>query len=76
MGDLDLNKDNSCSSEPEIISVWTIQMNSETKGFNYNSVCDVSNDIDRLRELENFITNLMEQKDAYKKLPPANRAYL
>ena len=76
MGQLDLNKDNSCSSEPEIISVWTIQMKGETKSFNYNSVCDVSNDIDRLRELENFITNLMEQKEAYKKLPPSNGAYL
>lgn len=76
MGELDLSKENSCSSEPEIISVWTIQMKGETKSFNYNSFCDVSNDIERLRKLENFITSLMEEKDAYKKLPPSNGAYL
>jgi hypothetical protein len=76
MGELDLNKDNSCSSEPEIISIWTIQMKGETKSFNYISFCDVSNDIESLRKLENFITNLMEQKDAYKKLPPSNGTYL
>ena len=76
MGELDLNKDNSCSSEPEIISVWTIQMKGETKSFNFNSFCDVSIDIERLRKLENFITDLMEQKEAYKKLPPSNGAYL
>ncbi|HSO56866.1 MAG TPA: hypothetical protein VLQ66_01410 [Paenisporosarcina sp.] len=75
MGELDLNKDNSCSSEPEIITVWTIQMEGETKSFNYNSFCDVSNDIERLRKFEHFITGLMEEKDAYKKLPPSNGAY-
>lgn len=75
MGDLDLEKEKECESEPESISNWTIQMNGKTKSYSYKSYCNYPEDVLNLMELEDFIHNLMANKEKYKKLPESNGGY-
>ncbi|GAA0335946.1 hypothetical protein GCM10008967_27940 [Bacillus carboniphilus] len=75
MGELDLEKEKECGSEPESISNWTIQMNGETKSYSYKSYCNYPEDVLNLIKLEDFIHNLMANKEEYKKLPESNGGY-
>lgn len=75
MGELDLNKDEECVTEPPSLSKWNIQIDGETKTFNYSTYCDLPKDGRKLLKLEDFIHSIIIEKDEYKKLPKVNGAY-
>lgn len=75
MGELDLEKEKECLSQPESISSWTIQMNGITKSFYYKSYCDFPKDVLKLKKLEDDIHSIITNKEEYKKLPEANGYY-
>lgn len=75
MGELDLEKEKQCEKEPESISIWKIQMNSKAKNYSLKSYCDYPEDVLKLISLEDYIHNLMANKEEYKKLPESNGFY-
>jgi hypothetical protein len=75
MGELDLDEDKECHSEPPSLSIWNIQMNGKTKSFNYQSYCDYPKDVLNLLNLEEYIHNIVSSKAEYKALPQSRGAY-
>jgi hypothetical protein len=75
MGELDLDEDKECHSEPPSLSIWNIQMDGKTKSFNYQSYCDYSKDVLNLLNLEEYIHNIVSSKAEYKALPQSSGAY-
>lgn len=76
MGELDLEQDKQCAVEPESFTFWEVQMNNEVKSHHYTSYCgDYPKDALQLIKLENFIHNLVVEKDEYKALPEVNGSY-
>ncbi|KUP08746.1 hypothetical protein Q75_02335, partial [Bacillus coahuilensis p1.1.43] len=62
-------------TEPPSYSAWDIQMNGKTKSFNYSTFCEYPNDVLELLKLEEFIHNIILDKNEYKELPEANGFY-
>lgn len=75
LAELDLNRDRNCLSEPESISIWSIQMNDELVGYYYSGYCDESSTVKKFRELEKFVQEIVYAKEEYKALPPARGYY-
>lgn len=75
MGDLDIEENQNCHSEPPALSSWRIQVNGETISITYKPFCDETADILKLTELEDFIHSLIVEKEEYKELPEAKGAY-
>lgn len=75
MGELDLQKENECITEPSSFSEWTIQMNGQTKTIHYQTFCDYPDDVLKLSNLQEFIHNIVIEKPEYKELPVSNGYY-
>jgi hypothetical protein len=75
MGELDLDEEKECHSEPPRVSIWDIQMDGKTKSFNYQSYCDYPEDVLNLLKLEEYIHNIVSTKAEYKALPESRGAY-
>lgn len=75
MGELDLDEENECHSEPPRVSIWDIQMDGKTKSFNYQSYCDYPEDVLNLLKLEEYIHNIVSTKAEYKALPESRGSY-
>jgi hypothetical protein len=75
MGELDLDKDKECHSEPQRISIWNIQMDGKIKSFYFNSYCDYPKDVLKLLNLEEYVRNIVSSKEEYKALPESSGAY-
>jgi hypothetical protein len=76
MGELDLEKDKQCAVEPEIFTFWEVQMNNKVKSHHYTSYCkDYPKDALQLLKLEDFIHNIVIEKEEYKALPEVNGSY-
>jgi hypothetical protein len=75
MGDLDIEENQNCHSEPPALSEWKVQVNGETKLISFKPFCDETADILKLIELEDFIHGMLIEKEEYKVLPEANGAY-
>jgi hypothetical protein len=75
MGELDLDKDKECHSEPQRFSSWNIQMDGKTKFYSFNSYCDYPEDVLKLLNLEEYIHNIVSLKEEYKALPESRGAY-
>lgn len=75
MGELDLDEDKECHSEPPRVSIWDIQMDGKTKSFNYQSHCNYPEDVLSLLKLEEYIHNIVSTKAEYKALPESRGAY-
>jgi hypothetical protein len=75
MGELDLDKDEECHSEPQRVSIWNIQMDGKIKSFYFNSYCDYPEDVLKLLNLEEYVRNIVSSKEEYKALPESSGAY-
>jgi hypothetical protein len=75
MGELDLDKDKECHSEPQRVSIWNIQMGGKIKSFYFNSYCDFPEDVLKLLNLEEYVRNIVSSKEEYKALPESSGAY-
>jgi hypothetical protein len=75
MGDLDLDKEKECETEPSSISKWNIQMNGETRSFHYTTYCEYPEDVLNLIKLEEYIHSVVSSKEDYKALPEAKGYY-
>jgi hypothetical protein len=75
MGELDLDEDKECHSEPPSLSIWNIQMGGRTKSFNYQSYCEYPKDVLNLLKLEEYIHNIVSSKAEYKALPESRGFY-
>ncbi|MGF2617494.1 hypothetical protein FZC84_15385 [Rossellomorea vietnamensis] len=79
MLDLDLMNDlqitaKECEVEPISVSKWYIEMDAESKKIEYNS-CNKGKEITEIKNLEEYVHNLVIEKDQYKTLPEANGFY-
>jgi hypothetical protein len=75
MGNLDIEENQNCHSEPPALSSWRVQVNGETISISYKPYCDETSDILKLIKLEDFIHSMIVEKAEYKELPEANGAY-
>ncbi len=75
MDDLKLEEFEECATEPASYTAWTIQMNGETKSFDFSTFCENSNEIRKLLELDEFVHKIVLEKDEYNELPEANGSY-
>ncbi|KMJ59925.1 hypothetical protein AB685_03485 [Bacillus sp. LL01] len=75
MGDLDIDREVQCATEPPSFTSWHIQMNGETKEFSYSDFCEYPEDVRNLIDLENYIHKLVAAKEEYQKLPDSNGWY-
>jgi len=75
MGELNLDKEKECKTEPSKISKWNIQMNDDTKSFYYTTYCEYPEDVLNLIELEEYIHNIVSSNEDYKALPEAKGYY-
>lgn len=75
MGDLDLEEDEICRSEPPSLSQWTIEMNGKKKSFHYSTFCDYPEHISQLYQLQDLIESIIIEKPEYKALPKSNGFY-
>ncbi|MFA9555962.1 hypothetical protein ACERII_01455 [Evansella sp. AB-rgal1] len=73
--ELDLNEENECESDPPSISVWEIEMNTNKKTINYGTYCDYHQDVLNLMKLEDYIHEIVSNKEKYKSLPDSNGYY-
>ncbi|TXC90959.1 hypothetical protein FS935_08615 [Metabacillus litoralis] len=76
MGELNLEEEKECETQPSSLSKWNIHMNGETKSFNYTTFCEIPDDALNLIRLEDFIHSIISNKEEYKELPDANGAYM
>jgi len=75
MGELNMNKEDECETEPSTFSSWDIHMNGESKSFSYGTYCKYTDDLLELIKLEDYIHNIVSSKEEYKQLPEAKGAY-
>lgn len=75
MDGIKLEEFEECATEPASYTGWTIQMNGETKTFDFSTFCENSTEIRDLIELEEFIHEIVLAKNEYKELPEANGSY-
>ena len=75
MDDLDLGKEKECFVSPSSTSILEIHMNGEAKKFRYQSYCDTPKDVLKLYQLEDFIEQIIMQREEYKRLPATNDSY-
>lgn len=75
MGELDLDEDPTCITEPPSYTEWHIQMNGETKKIAYDDFCDEPADVLKLIELKDSIHELVSEKEVYQALPDSNGFY-
>ena len=54
---------------------WTIKVNEELKSIQYKMFCSETNDTASLTILEQYIREIIAEKDEYKKLPPSRGGY-
>ncbi|WP_404428512.1 hypothetical protein [Sutcliffiella horikoshii] len=75
MGDLDIDREFQCATEPPSFTSWHIQMSGETKEFSYSNFCEYNEDAKNLMNLENYIHKLVAAKEEYQELPDSNGWY-
>lgn len=73
--DLD-NSDSNCSSTPVNEDHWEIQVDGEQRTFDWSSEkCELTDDANKLKELRNYIFDIVKEKQEYKELPEADGGY-
>lgn len=73
--DLD-NSDSNCSSTPVNEDHWEIQVDGEQRTFDWSSErCEMTDDANKLKELRNYIFDIVQDKKEYKELPEAAGGY-
>jgi len=76
LGALDLTQASNCRVEPHGVDIWHIQINGVEKTFQWSGeYCDTTKDIQKLRDLRNFIVDIVKAKNEYQALPDAEGAY-
>ena len=75
MGELNLDKEKECETEPTSISKWNIQLNGETKTLYYKTYCEYPDDVLNLIKLEEYIYKVVSSKKEYMALPEAKGYY-
>lgn len=75
MGELDLDRDKDCIIEPPSVSNWTIQMNNQTKTISLPTYCDYPDHARELLRLEEFIHELVSEREEYQALPDSVGVY-
>ncbi|NLP49273.1 hypothetical protein [Bacillus sp. RO1] len=75
MGDLDIDRELQCATEPPSFTSWHIKMSGETKEFSYTNFCEYNGDAKNLMNLENYIHKIVVAKEEYQELPDLNGGY-
>ncbi len=75
MGELNLDKEKECRTEPSYISKWKIHMNGDTKSFHHKAYCEYPEDVLNLIKLKDYIHNVVSSKKEYMALPEPNGYY-
>ncbi|MBU9713835.1 hypothetical protein [Evansella tamaricis] len=75
MGELKLDKEKECETEPASFSQWNVKSNEETKSFSYTTYCEYPEDVLNLIKLEEYIHEVVSSKKEYIALPEAKGHY-
>ncbi|WP_169091536.1 hypothetical protein [Paenibacillus sp. PL91] len=77
LGTKDLINDSGCRVKPHGEDIWQIRIGSEEKTVQWSGeYCEVTGDIKQLKDLRNFVLEIVKNKGEYKKLHEPEGAYL
>lgn len=76
LGPKDLISETGCSLQPHGEDIWRIRIGSEEKTIQWSEeYCELTGDVKQLKDLRNFVLDIVKNKDEYKLLPEPEGAY-